>query len=100
MCFILICQKITGCDQENEKEILLLGGVCKPKRSQGTSYLSFWTGALVVTYHLILLYIVSNLFFPYWQSLRKMNHPNIVKLKEVIRESDILYFVFEYMVSG
>lgn len=34
------------------------------------------------------------------QSLRKMNHPNIVKLKEVIRENDILYFVFEYMVCG
>ncbi|XP_056174277.1 cyclin-dependent kinase F-4 isoform X4 [Syzygium oleosum] len=32
-----------------------------------------------------------------WQSLRKLNHPNIVKLKEVIRENDILYFVFEYM---
>ncbi|XP_027360052.1 cyclin-dependent kinase F-4 [Abrus precatorius] len=31
------------------------------------------------------------------KSLRKMNHPNIVKLKEVIRESGILYFVFEYM---
>ncbi|KAF6145195.1 hypothetical protein GIB67_041390 [Kingdonia uniflora] len=31
------------------------------------------------------------------KSLRKMNHPNIVKLKEVIREYDILYFVFEYM---
>ncbi|KAF3795961.1 Cyclin-dependent kinase F-4 [Nymphaea thermarum] len=31
------------------------------------------------------------------KSLRKMNHPNIVKLKEVIREKDILYFVFEYM---
>ncbi|KAI4314557.1 hypothetical protein L6164_027452 [Bauhinia variegata] len=31
------------------------------------------------------------------KSLRKMNHLNIVKLKEVIRESDILYFVFEYM---
>ncbi|KAL0327726.1 UNVERIFIED_CONTAM: Cyclin-dependent kinase F-4 [Sesamum angustifolium] len=30
-------------------------------------------------------------------SLRKMNHPNIVKLKEVIRENDVLYFVFEYM---
>ncbi|KAL0312365.1 UNVERIFIED_CONTAM: Cyclin-dependent kinase F-4 [Sesamum radiatum] len=30
-------------------------------------------------------------------SLRKMNHPNIVKLKEVIREHDVLYFVFEYM---
>ncbi|XLT09292.1 hypothetical protein HN51_055085 [Arachis hypogaea] len=29
-----------------------------------------------------------------------MNHPNIVKLKEVIQESDILYFVFEYMVGG
>ncbi|GMJ16032.1 hypothetical protein like AT4G19110 [Hibiscus trionum] len=31
------------------------------------------------------------------KSLRRMNHPNIVKLKEVIRENDILYFVFEYM---
>lgn len=32
-----------------------------------------------------------------FQSLRKLNHPNIVKLKEVIRENDILYFVFEFM---
>ncbi|KAL3635810.1 hypothetical protein CASFOL_020357 [Castilleja foliolosa] len=31
------------------------------------------------------------------KSLRKMIHPNIVKLKEVIRENDVLYFVFEYM---
>ncbi|KAF3775108.1 Cyclin-dependent kinase F-4 [Nymphaea thermarum] len=31
------------------------------------------------------------------QSLRKMNNPNIVKLKEVIMEKDVLYFVFEYM---
>ncbi|KAL9447972.1 hypothetical protein AB3S75_015447 [Citrus x aurantiifolia] len=31
------------------------------------------------------------------KSLRKMSHPNIVKLKEVIRENDTLYFVFEYM---
>jgi protein kinase len=31
------------------------------------------------------------------KSLRRMNHPNIVKLKEVIRESDTLFFVFEYM---
>ncbi|KAL8256191.1 hypothetical protein R6Q59_031258 [Mikania micrantha] len=31
------------------------------------------------------------------KSLRKMNHTNIVKLKEVIRENNILYFVFEYM---
>lgn len=28
-----------------------------------------------------------------------MSHANIVKLKEVIRENDILYFVFEYMVG-
>ncbi|KAH0939306.1 hypothetical protein HID58_006767 [Brassica napus] len=30
-------------------------------------------------------------------SLSRMNHPNIVKLKEVIRENDNMYFVFEYM---
>jgi protein kinase len=30
-------------------------------------------------------------------SLRKLNHPNIVKLKEVIRENDELFFVFEYL---
>eukprot|EP00249_Psilotum_nudum_P018906 c27013_g1_i2 orf=1147-2457(+) len=31
------------------------------------------------------------------KSLRKLNHPNIVKLKEVIRENDELFFIFEYM---
>lgn len=31
------------------------------------------------------------------KSLKKLNHPNIIKLKEVIRENDILYFVFEFM---
>eukprot|EP00602_Paraphysomonas_sp_CaronLab_P000340 CAMPEP_0185033414 /NCGR_PEP_ID=MMETSP1103-20130426/22344_1 /TAXON_ID=36769 /ORGANISM="Paraphysomonas bandaiensis, Strain Caron Lab Isolate" /LENGTH=486 /DNA_ID=CAMNT_0027569681 /DNA_START=154 /DNA_END=1614 /DNA_ORIENTATION=- len=31
------------------------------------------------------------------KSLKKLNHPNIVKLKEVIRENDELYFVFEFM---
>ncbi len=31
------------------------------------------------------------------RSLRKLAHPNIVKLKEVIRENDELYFVFEFM---
>ena len=36
-------------------------------------------------------------FFFNLQSLRKLNHANIVKLKEVIRENDYLYFVFEYM---
>lgn len=31
------------------------------------------------------------------KSLKKMHHSNIVKLKEIIRENKILYFVFEYM---
>eukprot|EP01029_Cantina_marsupialis_P005446 TRINITY_DN1590_c0_g1_i4.p1 TRINITY_DN1590_c0_g1~~TRINITY_DN1590_c0_g1_i4.p1 ORF type:complete len:316 (+),score=50.82 TRINITY_DN1590_c0_g1_i4:68-1015(+) len=31
------------------------------------------------------------------KSLQKLNHPNIVKLKEVIRQSEMLYFVFEFM---
>ncbi|CAH0519066.1 unnamed protein product [Peronospora belbahrii] len=31
------------------------------------------------------------------KSLKKLCHPNIVKLKEVIRQNDTLYFVFEYM---
>lgn len=34
------------------------------------------------------------------KSLRKLNHPCIVKLKEVIRENDELFFVFEYLVSA
>lgn len=32
-----------------------------------------------------------------FQSLKKLHHSNVVKLKEVIRENDVLYFVFEYM---
>ncbi|KAG9260101.1 serine/threonine-protein kinase ICK-like [Astyanax mexicanus] len=31
------------------------------------------------------------------KSLKKLNHANVIKLKEVIREHDHLYFVFEYM---
>lgn len=31
------------------------------------------------------------------KSLKKLSHPNIVKLKEVIRENDELYFVFEFL---
>jgi protein kinase len=31
------------------------------------------------------------------KSLKKLNHPNIVKLKEVIRENDELFLVFEHM---
>ncbi|THD19162.1 Serine/Threonine-protein kinase ICK [Fasciola hepatica] len=31
------------------------------------------------------------------KTLKRLNHPNIVKLHEVIRENDELFFVFEYM---
>lgn len=31
------------------------------------------------------------------KALRRLNHVNIVKLKEVIRVNDDLYMVFEYM---
>lgn len=34
------------------------------------------------------------------KSLRKLNHPCIVKLKEVIRENDELFFVFEFLVRS
>lgn len=32
------------------------------------------------------------------QSLQKLNHPHIVRLKEVVRENNELFFIFEYMV--
>lgn len=35
-----------------------------------------------------------------FQALKKLSHPNIVKLKEVIRENDYLYMVFEFMESN
>jgi len=31
------------------------------------------------------------------KSLKKLNHPNVTKLKEVVKVSDELYFVFEYL---
>ena len=34
------------------------------------------------------------------KSLRKFNHQNIIKLKEVIRVNDDLYFVFDYMENN
>ena len=45
--------------------------------------------------------------FPSWEecmalrevrSLRRLAHPAVVKLKEVVRERDELFFIFEYMV--
>jgi serine/threonine protein kinase len=41
---------------------------------------------------------VRDYFIFIHESLRKLNnHANIVKLKEVIRENDELFFVFEFM---
>lgn len=37
---------------------------------------------------------------PQVRSLRKLHHPCIVQLKEVICENDELFFVFEYMVRS
>ncbi|KAK6631023.1 hypothetical protein RUM44_003195 [Polyplax serrata] len=34
------------------------------------------------------------------KSLKKLSHANVVKLKEVVRENDTLYFVFEYMQAN
>ena len=34
------------------------------------------------------------------KSLRKLNHPNIVKLKEVLKINDLLYMVFEFVDSN
>lgn len=31
------------------------------------------------------------------KSLQKLNHPNIIKLKEIVRENNELFFIFEYM---
>lgn len=58
VCLILICHKITGCYQENEKEILLLGGVCKPERSQGvTTHYSFLS-PILYTFMLLHVFIL------------------------------------------
>ena len=35
--------------------------------------------------------------FRYYCTIVQLNHPNVVKLKEVIRENNRLYFVFEYV---
>lgn len=32
------------------------------------------------------------------RSLRRLRHPAVIKLKEVIRQNDELFFIFEYMV--
>lgn len=76
-----------GSYQENETEILFLGGGYEFARGEGKCLAIFFDHHLVRN---------ANRNFVF-QSLKKLSHPNIVKLKEVIRENDTLYFVFEYM---
>lgn len=45
----------------------------------------------------LLLHPITYYLRTHSQSLRKLNHANIVKLKEVIRENDELFFVFEFL---
>ena len=70
-----------------------MGRMYQSERSEGSELF-----LLSCSFVLCSVCLLIPLFFSY-QSLRRMDHPNIVKLKEVIREHDILYFVFEYMVT-
>ena len=78
-----------------------MGGMHEPKRSEGkdSDTLRGFHTCLVFSLH---NYSITTFFFSFSrgvsrQSLKKLNHANVVKLKEVIRENDHLYFVFEYM---
>ena len=46
---------------------------------------------------LILLFCFQVMDLREVKSLKKLHHPNVVKLKEVIRENSRLYFIFEYI---
>lgn len=48
--------------------------------------------SVLMAFHIFILNL-----FDFFQSLKKLNHANVIKLKEVIRENDHLYFIFEYM---
>lgn len=86
---------------QNEEEVLFMGGMYEPKGGEGMvwDYVSRFlrTSEAVVVEHQFIIYH----FYPSQtlshQALKKLNHANVVKLKEVIRENDHLYFVFEYM---
>lgn len=71
-----------------------MGGVYQSSRSKGSKNNSSIESANEFLWNSGFSWIYS-LFV---QSLRRMSHPNIVKLREVIRENDTLFFVFEYMV--
>ena len=93
---------------KNEKKILLMGRMYELERGQGK--LLFVFRSLEIWFQMIsklyrkFLYIIKRLYFIddflnlfTQQSLQKLSHANIIKLKEVIREDNTLFFVFEYM---
>ncbi|KAF7845600.1 serine/threonine-protein kinase MHK [Senna tora] len=59
----------------------------------------------LITYEIVAVKKLKRKFY-FWEeftnlrevkALRKMNHPNIIKLKEVLSENNELFFIFEYM---
>lgn len=50
-------------------------------------------------FNLQVLYLADSALFPSLQSLRRLNHPNIIKLLEIVRQNNELFFIFEYMVT-
>lgn len=93
-CFWKVILFLLGCSQENEEKVFFLGGMHEPTRSQGMwpCHLFKWGKWRSKTAD---WYILT---FPF-QSLRKLNHPNIIKLKEIVRENNELFFIFEHMVN-
>eukprot|EP00892_Ulva_mutabilis_P003352 jgi/Ulvmu1/1389/UM011_0117.1 len=69
------------------------------------TYGSVWKGMNLQTNEVVAIKKMKRKFYSWEEcmnlrevtSLRKLNHPSIVKLKEVIRENDELYFVFEFL---
>lgn len=90
----------SDCLWQNEAEVLFVGGMHELTGGEGTDHNNavFARFRRECTLNLWNLYNFLWLFRDAWhQSLKKLNHANVVKLKEVIRENDHLYFVFEYM---
>lgn len=81
--------------------------VCAPHRNGTTAVSSLPHIPLNIPIlflpHLLLLHPLTlfSLFLPLTsptpQSLMKLKHANIVRLREVVREDNKLYFIFEYM---
>lgn len=77
-----------------------MGGMYESKRGEGMygDHRSRFLWALLIgLLEHICLFLKYIFIFLSHQALKKLNHANVVKLKEVIRENDHLYFVFEYM---